>query len=240
MRQSYLKNAALLTGSDVVLRLAGMGLRIWLANALGGAGMGLYQLVLAVYGLFVTLATAGISVEATRLLTEELSRDKAAARGMLVRLVLAGLGLGGLAMVAQLATAGLAAKWWLGDVRAAAALRTSALGLPWMAISAVLRGFFLARRRVEPNVLSQLAEQTVRIAAVVWALSRTQDWPDGSRCALVLDRDLIRTAAVPRRPFQGWRYLDAEDAPPDLAKGRAHDDALPAALAAELAEMGLR
>ncbi len=89
-------------------------------------------------------------------------------------------------MVAQLATAGLAAKWWLGDVRAAAALRTSALGLPWMAVSAVLRGFFLARRRVEPNVLSQLAEQTVRIAAVVWALSRTQGWPDGSRCALVL------------------------------------------------------
>ena len=186
MRQNYFKNAALLTGSDVVLRLAGMGLRIWLANALGGAGMGLYQLVLAVYGLFVTLATAGISVAATRLLTEELSRDKAAARGMLVRLVLAGLTLGGLAMVAQLATAGLAAKWWLGDVRAAAALRTSALGLPWMAISAVLRGFFLARRRVEPNVLSQLAEQTVRIAAVVWALSRTQGWPDGSRCALVL------------------------------------------------------
>ena len=186
MRQNYFKNAALLTGSDVVLRLAGMGLRIWLANALGGAGMGLYQLVLAVYGLFVTLATAGISVAATRLLTEELSRDKAAARGMLVRLVLAGLGLGGLAMVAQLATAGLAAKWWLGDIRAAAALRTSALGLPWMAVSAVLRGFFLARRRVEPNVLSQLAEQTVRIAAVIWALSRTQGWPDGSRCALVL------------------------------------------------------
>ena len=35
-------------------------------------------------------------------------------------------------------------------------------------------------------MLSQLAEQTVRIAAVVWALSRTQGWPDGSRCALVL------------------------------------------------------
>ena len=58
MRQSYLKNAALLTGSDVVLRLAGMGLRIWLANELGGEGMGLYQLVLAVYSLFVTLAPA--------------------------------------------------------------------------------------------------------------------------------------------------------------------------------------
>ena len=46
MGQSYLKNAALLTGADVLLRLAGMGLRIYLANALGGEGMGLYQLVL--------------------------------------------------------------------------------------------------------------------------------------------------------------------------------------------------
>ena len=45
MRQSYLKNAALMTGADVLLRLAGMGLRIWLANALGGEGMGLYQLI---------------------------------------------------------------------------------------------------------------------------------------------------------------------------------------------------
>ena len=79
MRQSYLKNAALMTGADVLLRLAGMGLRIWLANALGGEGMGLYQLVLAVYSLFVTLATAGVSVAATRLMAEELARSPAEA-----------------------------------------------------------------------------------------------------------------------------------------------------------------
>ena len=109
MRQSYLKNAALMTGADVLLRLAGMGLRIYLANALGGEGMGLYQLVLAVYALFVTLATAGVSVAATRLMAEELSRGRAEARGMLARLLAAGLGLGAFAMAAQLGLAGLAA-----------------------------------------------------------------------------------------------------------------------------------
>ena len=91
MGKSYLKNAALMTGADVLLRLAGMGLRIWLANALGGEGMGLYQLVLAVYSLFVTLATAGVSVAATRLMAEELARSPAEARGMLHRLLLAGV-----------------------------------------------------------------------------------------------------------------------------------------------------
>ena len=100
MGQSYLKNAALLTGADVLLRLAGMGLRIYLANALGGEGMGLYQLVLAVYSLFVTLATAGVSVAATRLMAEELARSPAEARGMLHCLLLAGAGLGVLALAA--------------------------------------------------------------------------------------------------------------------------------------------
>ena len=197
MRQSYLKNAALLTGSDVVLRLAGMGLRIWLANELGGEGMGLYQLVLAVYSLFVTLATAGVSVAATRLMAEELSGPasaRGAARGMLRRLLAAGLVLGLFAAALQLTTADLAARLWLGDVRAVGALRVSALGMPWMAVSAVLRGFFIARRHVAPNVFSQLTEQTVRIALVALALTRTEGLAVGVRCMLVLGATAVSEA----------------------------------------------
>ena len=134
MRASYLKNAAMLTASDVALRLAGMGLRIYLAGVLGGEGMGLYQLILAVYGLFVTLATAGVSVAATRLLAEELEKDPARARGMLRLLVLSAAGLGLLAALGQMALAGAAARYWLGDVRAAGALRAAAPGMPFMAV----------------------------------------------------------------------------------------------------------
>lgn len=60
-----------------------------------------------------------------------------------------------------------------------------------------------------------------------------------TRCALILDPALVRVAGVPRRAFQGWRYLRAEDAPPDLPAGRAAEAALPAKLARELAAMGL-
>lgn len=189
MRHSYLKNAALMTGADVVLRLAGMGLRIYLANALGGEGMGLYQLVLAVYALFVTLATAGVSVAATRLMAEELGAGSGtSAHGVMVRLLTVALGLGALAWAGQFGLAGLAAKWWLGDVRAEGALRASAFGLPWMAVSAVIRGFFVARRQVGPNVASQLAEQTVRVGIIWWVLERgaASGWDDGQKCTAVL------------------------------------------------------
>ncbi len=60
-----------------------------------------------------------------------------------------------------------------------------------------------------------------------------------TRCALVLDPQLVRVAAVPRRPFQGWRYLPGADAPPDLPPGRASEDPQPPELVRELAEMGL-
>ena len=59
------------------------------------------------------------------------------------------------------------------------------------------------------------------------------------RCALVMDTEVIRTEAAPRRPFQGWRYLDPKDSPRDLPKGRAKDDPLPPKLAQALAELGL-
>ena len=59
------------------------------------------------------------------------------------------------------------------------------------------------------------------------------------RCALVLDQEVIRTEAAPRRPFQGWRYLDPKDSPRDLPRGRAKDDVLPPKLAQALAELGL-
>ena len=39
-----------------------------------------------------------------------------------------------------------------------------------------------------------------------------------ARCAIVLDPHVVRTHAATRRPFQGWRYLKAEDAPPRPAQ----------------------
>ncbi|MFC5583528.1 DUF1489 family protein [Nitratireductor kimnyeongensis] len=59
-----------------------------------------------------------------------------------------------------------------------------------------------------------------------------------SRCHLVLEPRLVRTQFQPRRAFQGWRYLEAKDAPQDL--GSAGDDAeMPLELRRELTELGL-
>lgn len=60
--------------------------------------------------------------------------------------------------------------------------------------------------------------------------------PDGKHW-IRLAPMLIPVEARPRRAHQGWRYLEEKDAPPDVAEGSG--EALPPALASELARLGL-
>jgi hypothetical protein len=77
----------------------------------------------------------------------------------------------------------------------------------------------------------------VRVRQRIMKLDR-REREDGVWCALVLGRRLTRVRPRLHRPFQGWRYLESEDAPPDLVKGQ-HSDELPEKLASELRALGL-
>ncbi len=84
------------------------------------------------------------------------------------------------------------------------------------------------------------------IKGVVQARQRLVGFEDGTKddgspcCLLLLDREIVAVRPVPRRAFQGWRYLPADDAPADLG-GTAGDSlaGLPAKMRRELAELGL-
>jgi hypothetical protein len=85
----------------------------------------------------------------------------------------------------------------------------------------VIKGVVLARQRI------------IALDEVIGA--------DGiRRCGIRMDARLIRTQAAPKRPFQGWRYLEPSIAPADLATGASHEDKLPVAMQLALAEIGLR
>lgn len=83
----------------------------------------------------------------------------------------------------------------------------------------VIRGTVLVRQRIE-------------------AVERYTDEEGIGRCKLVFDPELVPVRPVPRRAFQGWRYLSEADAPPDLPPSPAGDE-LPPKLRAELAALGL-
>jgi hypothetical protein len=79
------------------------------------------------------------------------------------------------------------------------------------------------------------------IKGIVGARQRVQDITThgegkGARCEITLAPEVVRTAPMARRPFQGWRYLEAGEAPPDLQRLEA--EGLPDDLAEQLRELG--
>ena len=84
----------------------------------------------------------------------------------------------------------------------------------------VIKGFVSARQRIVD------LKETVR--------------EDGSSCCgIVLDPAIVETRPNPRRPFQGWRYLEADEAPPDLSAGEDSIADMPPSMREELRALRL-
>ena len=84
------------------------------------------------------------------------------------------------------------------------------------------------------------------IKGVIEARQRLVGFDEGKKedgtpcCLLLLDPMIVPVRPVPRRAFQGWRYLDPKDAPRDLRGGTGKARAaMPPELIAELKQLGL-
>lgn len=62
---------------------------------------------------------------------------------------------------------------------------------------------------------------------------------DGGRTNIVIAAKLIDVVPRPKRAHQGWRYLEAADAPRDLGSDEDSGEVLPGHIAADLARLGL-
>ena len=78
----------------------------------------------------------------------------------------------------------------------------------------------------------------VRVRQRIPELERRADEDRGRFCRLHLDPILVRTELQPRRPHQGWRYLEDADAPRDAPDGAIPEEP-PPEMAAELRNLGL-
>jgi hypothetical protein len=79
----------------------------------------------------------------------------------------------------------------------------------------------------------------IQVRQAIVEIAEHADSDGTPACALVLAPHVVRTELRPMRPFQGWRYLLAEKAPPDLRPNGTAAGGLPPELAEELRALGL-
>ncbi|MBQ4575230.1 MAG: oligosaccharide flippase family protein [Clostridia bacterium] len=164
----FVTNTLLLTATAFIIRAVGVAYNVYITGLVGERGVGIFQLVMSVYGFALTLATSGVNLAATRLCAEAQTHDeeRAAMRGAFLYASLFG---GGAAALLFL-LADPIGRYLLADEASVISLRALSLSLPAISMGSALAGYFNARRAAVKSASAQLFEQAVRIFACIMLL----------------------------------------------------------------------
>ena len=185
--KKLLYNTLLLTGASMFMRAVAVSFQVYLAGVIGSSGIGLFQLIVSVQMLTLTLAISGIRFATTRLVSEEMGLESpGTVPRVMRRCILHALGFGSLAGTLLFFAADWIGSVWIGDLRTILSLRILSLSLPFVALSASVSGYFTAVQRVVKSATVLVGEHILRVAVVVTLLALYP--PDGLEmaCALVV------------------------------------------------------
>lgn len=169
------------------MRTASVAFGVAISRRAGAEAMGLFSLISGVCAFGVTLATSGIQLGVTRVVTETVSRGTPErVSAVLRRAILYALTCGGISAGLLLLGAGSIGLSLLHDERTVLPLRLFALSLPLTAFSSVASGYFVAVRRSRRNAGVQILGQALRFALTVLLLSAFGSGDAETVCVLLV------------------------------------------------------
>ncbi len=197
-------NGILMTVVTLAIRYISVNFNIYISNKIGAVSMGLFTLISSVYGFALTLATSGISLATTKLVSEAMGnadKDKSISTSKTVGAIMKksicfSLCISSAVALALFIYAESIGMHILKDVRTISSLKILAISLPPIALSSSLCGYFTSLRRVYKNAVVQILAQLIRIYLCVVLLSSTIAHDMESACiAIVLGTTLSEIAA---------------------------------------------
>lgn len=164
-KKSFVKGAAVLAVAGLFVKILGAVFRIPLANMIGDTGMGNYAPAYAVYNFFLVLATAGIPVAISRMVSERVSFGQfgEAHRVFKVSRYLM-MTIGILTFVCVFFGAEEIIRLSHMPSGSALAMKSIAPALLFVPLMASYRGYFQGMQAMEPTAISQVVEQVFRVA----------------------------------------------------------------------------
>jgi stage V sporulation protein B len=171
-RRPNLHNFFYLIGSGLAIQLLGTAYRIWLAQRIGAAGLGIFSMTYPVYRLLSSIATIGLPLALTKWTAEYLVtgdyHEITALKNWSVRIVFL-LSLG--AALTLYLSAPYLSSHLFSEPRVKEGLLIIALAIPFSALSAIYRGYYQGFSLMAPTALSEVTEQIAEITAAVIGLT---------------------------------------------------------------------
>ncbi len=170
---SFVRGALILAISSILIKIIGAVFRIPLTNLVGEYTMGLYSMAYRYYSILLTIATAGIPIAISKMISESraLSRERETRKIFRTAMSMCG----GIGLVGMLVLIVFAKPLALAtnDINAVPSIIALAPAVFFMAVTAGFRGYFQGHENMVPTALSQIIEALSRLfigLALAWLL----------------------------------------------------------------------
>ena len=167
--RKFLSNAALMALSALAMRSIAVSFSVYVSSKAGAEAMGLFSLIMSVFGFALTVATSGIGLAVTRTVSEAVGvGDLGLARKYMRKCTLLCLVFGCGAAAVLFVFAKPIGEKILGDARTVYPLMILAPSLPFISLTTAYGGYFTAVKRVYKSAVYQVLEQLIKIGFTVW------------------------------------------------------------------------
>ncbi|MBP3369376.1 MAG: polysaccharide biosynthesis protein [Clostridia bacterium] len=232
----FFTNGILMTLVALATRYVSVGFNVYISNKIGSVSMGLFTLVTSVYGFALTVATSGINLATTKLVSEALGLGQikdgfnahSTALSVMKKSLLFALSVSSLAAVVLFLCANFIGCSVLGDPRTVSSLQILAFSLPPIALSSSLSGYFIALRKVYKNALIQIFGQATRIFLCVILLSAAVAKDTESACIAIVTATTVSELLC--FAFHSLLFVIERKRNKALSNGNAPDKSLPSKL----------
>lgn len=173
MTSKFLKGTIILMAAGLITRVLGFINRVVIARFIGEEGVGLYMMVYPTLIMAVTITQIGLPIAISKSIAEaEAAGDRKKIKTILAVSLAITVSLSLILTPALILLAPYLSKTIFTDPRTVYPLIAIAPIIPIIAVSSVIRGFFQGKQNMKPAAISQVIEQLVRIAFVVYLTRR--------------------------------------------------------------------
>lgn len=160
----FLFNTVILTVTSILIRAIDMFFSVYVANKIGSEGSGLFELIMSIYLFATTIANAGISLAATRIVAEEVDTNSSCGVTIAMRkCIFYSLFFGVLAaIILFLCTPFLVSNLLMNKI-STKPLYILAVSLPFVSITTSLSGYFSGVRKVSKSSFIRTSSLFIRV-----------------------------------------------------------------------------
>ena len=181
---TYLQGAFILTLVNLVTGILSFIYRIFLSKSIGAEGMGVYQLIMPLYILFIQLVSGGLSTSISKLVAENKARHNYSNIGKTIKIAVLISGLWSVTFSSLIAfNAGFLANNILNDERTFYSVIIFSPAIIFIALAAVLKGYFYGTEQVKIPALIDIAEKLIRLVVLIMTTNYLIDYGIEYICA---------------------------------------------------------